>query len=233
MPAAAMVALAKAPLFAELTPAELEALGSHASVRKFGKGTVLFLQGDPGTCLYVVETGRIKIVRALGGREVVVAVRGAGELIGDLALLDGAPRSADAVTAEACRLAVLWREDFDRFLETHPPAARRRLTILTQRLRQATQLLEEATLLDVGARIASALLHLAEEDRFPGAEDSQPGEHAVIGRPLTQVDLAAIVGVTRESVNKWTRYYARLGLIDWKRGRLVILRPAELRRHAA
>ena len=219
--------LASIDLFADLTPRELEDLGARVRRRHYPKGSTLFLQGDPGTCLYLVETGRVKMVLpSSSGKELIVATRGPGEFFGDMALLDGAPRSADAVTAEECQLLVLQRDDFVRFLETHAAAAVRLLAELSRRLRRTMRQQEEASLLDVGARVASALLHLAEEQGTPAGDGT---EGIVVATSLTQTALATMVGITRESVNKWVRYYERAGIVRWEKGRLTVIQPRELR----
>jgi CRP-like cAMP-binding protein len=219
--------LAGIDLFSALTPEELAGLGARLRRRRYPKGTVLFVEGDPGTGLYVIESGRVKIVLASpAGRELVVAVRGPGEFIGDMALLDGEPRSADAVAAEDCRVLILPREDFVRFVETHPLAAMRLLAVLSRRLRQTMRQHQDATLLDVSARVASALLRLADEQGAPAGDGS---EARVVPTTLTQAGLAAQIGVTRESVNKWLRYFQRRGWLRWEPGRLTLLRPARLR----
>jgi CRP-like cAMP-binding protein len=223
--------LAGVDLFAVLTAEELEGLGARLRRRHYAKGTVLFTEGDPGTGLYVIEWGRVKIVlTSPAGKELVLAVCGPGEFFGDMALLDGEPRSADAIVAEDCQLLILQRDDFVRFLETHPQAAVRLLAVLSRRLRRATRRHQEATLLDVSARLASALLRLAEEQGAPaGAPAADGAAPVVIPTGLTQAGLAAQVGVTRESVNKWLRYFQRRGWLSWEQGRLTLLRPGKLR----
>src|ERR671937_3037557 len=100
-------ALAQVDLFWALTPEELESLHTRARRRRSPKGTVIFVEGDPGTSLYVIETGHVKIVlTSPEGKELVLAVRGPGEFFGDMALLDGQPRSADAIAAEDCHLLI-------------------------------------------------------------------------------------------------------------------------------
>ena len=241
--ASAPSALAQVDLFSTLTSEELAALQSRVRRRRYPKGTVIFLEGDPGTSLYVIEEGHVKIVlTSPDGKELVIAVRGPGEFFGDMALLDGEPRSADAVAAKDCRLLILQREDFNRFLVAHPQAAARLLAVLSRRLRRVMRQQQDATLLDVAGRVARTLLQLAEDHGRPvagsvgsagaaGAAAVSGGAGAiVVDAVATQADLAAVVGVTRESVNKWLRYYQRRGWIRWEPGSLVLLRPDELRR---
>jgi CRP-like cAMP-binding protein len=221
------------PAAALTTPDELERLAAGARRRPYPKGAVLFVEGDPGTSLYVVEAGRVRIVLTTPqGKELLFAVRGPGEFFGDMALLDGAPRSADAIAAEDCRLLFLSREDFVRFIEAQPGAALRLLAVLSRRLRRGMRQQQDATLLDVAARVSSALLQLADEEGQPAPAGDGPWA-VVVAAPLTQAELAALVGVTRESVNKWLQYYRRRGWLRWEPGRLTLLRPDELRKRLA
>jgi CRP/FNR family cyclic AMP-dependent transcriptional regulator len=229
--------LAHIELFADLPAEDRAALGAQLRRRRYPRGAVLFLEGDPGTCLYLVERGQVKMVlTSPDGREFLVAVRGPGECFGEMSLLDGEPRSADAMVIEDAQLLILQREDFLRFLEGHPATAIRLLAILTDRLRRSMRLHQEASFLDVGARIASAVLRLAQHQGprdpsgGPGPEDAAP---VVVQTHLTQAELAATVGVTRESANKWLQYFERRGLLRWEKGRVLILRPEELRQRAS
>src|SRR5439155_12839556 len=131
------------------------------------------------------------------GREMVLATLQAGEFFGELALLDGQDQQTDAVAKEACRLWLLRREQFAEFLHRRPDAATQLLGLLAQRLRRSTQLAYDVAFLDVPARLARALLELA------GDTDTAPR--------TTQAELAAMVGATRESINKWLGTFQRLG----------------------
>jgi CRP-like cAMP-binding protein len=215
--------LLQVPLFAELTPTELATLSGSLRRRRFTRGKVIFVRGDPGDGLYVLESGRVKIVlTSPDGKEIVLAILGPTDFFGDLALLDGEPRSADAVATEAGELLLLQRHDFLRFLEAHPPIAVQLLAILSRRLRRNTQIIQDAAFLDVSGRLARTLLDLA-----AGSTGQPP---LVISTRLTQTDLAGMIGATRESVNKWLREYERQGLLRFERGTITLLRPDALRR---
>lgn len=221
-------ALARVDLFAELPASELAALAACLRRRRFARGEVVFLQGDPGTTLYVIESGRVKIVRTSPeGKEAQLNLLGPGDFFGDLALLDGEPRSADAVTVEPSQLLLLQRDDFLRFLEGHPSVAQKLLAVLSRRLRRNAQIVQDAAFLDVPARLARALLDLAE----PQGEGDPPA--LVVTTRLTQAELAAMIGATRESVNKWLGFFERQGFIRRNRGRIAIVNPAGLRRRIA
>jgi CRP-like cAMP-binding protein len=218
--------LAQISLLAELTDAERTALAPGLRRRRYARGQVIFVTGDPGTGLYLVERGRVKLLRASAeGRELVLRVAGPGEVFGELALLDDEPRSADAVALEPCQLLLLAAADFRRFLDGQPGVARRLLALLSRRLRATTRQAEEAAFLGVPARLARLLVTLAEAEA-----DGPPGAAGVtLGARLTQAELAALIGATRESVNRCLGDYERRGLVRRDGGRLTVLRPEALR----
>jgi CRP/FNR family cyclic AMP-dependent transcriptional regulator len=146
--------LAKVPLFAGLPGAELARLGSLLRVRHYARGETIFLEGDEGTALCLIAEGRVRIQRTgADGREVVLNVYGPGEIFGELALLDGEPRSADAIAQDASRVFWLQRRDFVAFLDSHPRAAMTMLASLSRRLRHTTRVVQDATFRDVPARL--------------------------------------------------------------------------------
>ena len=207
-------------LFADVPTSGLEVLATGLRRRRYARGQVIFTQGDPGNSLCIVEEGRVRIVVGSDdGKELVLRVLGAGDFFGELALLDGEPRSADAVAQEACQLLLLQRPDFLEFLEARPKVATTLLAALSRKLRVTTQLTQDVAFLDVPARLARTVLSQAT------AEDGQ----TQVCR-LTQSELAGMVGATRESVNKWLGYYERQGLIRRQRGAVTILKPEALRR---
>lgn len=216
--------LAQVPLFSSLNSNELAALSALARPLRCRKGEVVFREGDDGTSLFIVKRGEVKIVlRSPDGKEATLGFRTAGDFFGEQALLDGEPRSADVIATEACDLLCLRRESFLRFLTDHPAVALNLLAILSQRLRSTTRLVNDAVFLDVRTRVVKIVLDLASARGNPGHD----GE-VTIPR-LTQEDLAHIVGASRESVNKWLKYYERLGLLRLSRGRLIVRQPLRLR----
>jgi len=217
--------LAGVTLFAGLAAEELAGLAAHLHRRRYAKGQVVFVQGDPGTSLYVIEEGRVRISRVSpDGRELVLAVLGPGDFFGEMSLLDGEPRSADAAAQDDCQLLLLPREGFLRFVERHPQMALRLLAVVSRRLRYTDQVAEDVAFLDVPARLARALITLA------GCQDEPAEEAVAVPGRLTQAELAGMVGATRESINRWLAFYQRKGLIQCRQGRITILRPAELRK---
>lgn len=216
--------LVRCPLFAELPAGEAEKLAALLRRRRYRAGEPVFREGDPGTALYVIQTGEVKIL--LGGsdgKEVVLALLGPGEFLGELALLDGEARSADAVATTVAELHVLPREDFLPFLRDVPSVAVSMLASLSRRLRRTDRLVHDAAFSDVRTRVTRLLVELAETR-------GKPGEGGiVIGPRLTQGDLASMVGATRESINKCLRYYTAEGLVRHERGRILLLNIDRLR----
>lgn len=217
--------LAQVPLFSELRPEELVRLGADMRRRRYAKGATICWRGDPGTTLYIVESGWVKVIlSAPTGNEAILSVLGPGKFFGDLALLDGRPRSADVVAAEECQLWLLERDALVRAIEASPRLALALLATLAGRLRYDMELLQDAAFLDVPSRLARVLLRLA------GASERPAGTVTTIPLSLTQAELAALVGATRESVNKWLQFYERHGVIRRQGTRITVLRPEELRK---
>lgn len=211
------------PLFANLSLGQIEQLTALARSHRYRRNHVIFNEGDPGTALYMIVKGRVKVSQSSpDGKERTLALLSPGDVFGELALLDELARSADAVVVEDSELLVVPRKDFLGFIITQPQAAMSLLVVLSQRLRHTNLLVHDAAFFDVRGRLARVLLDLARADG-----ETEPGGALVCPR-LTQTELASMVGVTRESVNKWLRHYERAGLITRRRGRLVILDPLRL-----
>jgi CRP/FNR family transcriptional regulator/CRP/FNR family cyclic AMP-dependent transcriptional regulator len=153
-------------------------------------------------------------------------VYGPGEIFGELALLDGEPRSADAIAQDAARVFWLQRADFTAFLDSHPRAAMTMLGSLSGRLRHTTRVVRDATFRDVPARLARVLLDLA-------ARNGQAVPQGIrVESWMTQAELAAMVGASRESVNRALRGFEQHGLIGWDSHWITIKRPEQLRARA-
>ena len=187
-------------LFAALPPEVLAALQEETSIREIARNEVLFEQGDASRCLYVVASGRIAIATQSGdGRESVIAVLEEGGLFGELPLFDDEPRVADARALVDSTVVELEYEPVRRLLRQQPDLLWIIVRLLVTRLRATDEALADAVFLDVPARTAKRLLELAgDEDRFT--------------LPLTQEELAAMVGASRERVNKAISTFIRL---DW------------------
>lgn len=188
--------LRNTPLFGSLCEAELRALALNLRPRTFARGVAIFHKGSPGNSLYLIESGKVRIsVLSDAGEEITINTHGPNECFGELALLDGLPRSASAVSLETTVTYVLQREDFLAALKKYPAMVPPILALLSSRVRHATEYAESLAFLDVQGRIAATLLALA--DRH-GIEKTG----VEIDLRLTQADLASYVAATRESVNK-------------------------------
>jgi len=219
--------LARVGLFADLSTAELVGLAALMRPRAYARDEVIYLRGDPGTAFYVIAGGRVKIaLTSADGKELILRRLDVGEFHGELALLDDEPRSADAIATEPSVLLVLHRDAFRQFVTERPSVAFKLLARLSYYLRRNTELIQDATFLDLPARLARILLELAGASSDP---DELPPDGARLPDKMKQAELAALVGATRESVNKWLGSFERQGLIRLDKGYITLLRPAALR----
>jgi CRP-like cAMP-binding protein len=213
-------------LFADLSSAELIGLGSLMRARPYARDEVIYLRGDPGTAFYIIASGKVKIaLTSPDGKELILRRIGPGGFHGELALLDDEPRSADAIATEPSVLLVLQRDAFRQFLTDHPEVATKLLSTVSHYLRRNAELIQDATFLDVPARLARILLELAAQ---PGSTELPP-PGAVIPDRMKQGELASLVGATRESINKWLGSFEKQGLIRYDKGLITLLRPSGLK----
>ena len=197
-------------LFRELSADELDQLIAVARVEDFRAKTPIFHKGAAGESMMAVVTGEVKIsAPAADGREIVLAMMGEGEVFGEIALLDGCDRTADATAVTNCVLLVVHRRDFLPFLNTHPQVAIRLLRVVCQRLRRTTEQVEDLLFLNLPSRLAKKLLYLS------GANEDRVRERAPIIRQ-SQREIGNLVGLSRESINKQ--------LSRWQKERLLTLR---------
>jgi CRP-like cAMP-binding protein len=221
-------ALARVRLFAGLEMRELEHIAESMRIRRFRRGEVVFHEGDPGDALFVVASGSIKIgLPSDAGDEAILATVRPGDFFGELALLDGAPRSATATALERTETLVLPRDRFRELVNGHPQLRDALLAALAGELRRLTRHVEELHFLDIEGRLAARLARLADED---GA--SADGGTIRLDLPFTQGDLAAMIGCTRQSVNKLLSLFVDEGMIRMERDAIVILDRQRLERAA-
>ena len=208
------------PVFGALEPAQLEQLVSYARTRRVAAGTTLFSKGDPGTELFAVSAGTVKIsVPAPDGREAMFNLLHPCEIFGEIALLDGRPRTADAMAMTDCELTVIERRDFLAFVHGEPNVALQLIALLCERLRIASEHYEEVVFLDLPTRLARILLQLADQTEAGAAEPKLK---------ITQREISQMLGSTRESVNKQLRAWSKRGVIALERGGIVVYRLATL-----
>jgi CRP-like cAMP-binding protein len=208
------------PLFAGLGEDGLESLVRGMRIRRFRRGETVFHVGDPGDALFIVISGSIKItLPADTGDEAILATLRPGDFFGELALLDGAPRSATAVAIEATETYILARDRFRELIATEPMMRDAVMATMATEVRRLTHHVEELHFLDITGRLASRLARLAGET---GAARLADGSIRLPG-PLTQGDLAAMIGCTRQSVNKLLGMFTDDGLIRLERDRILVL----------
>jgi CRP/FNR family transcriptional regulator, cyclic AMP receptor protein len=221
-PGVTTIELSAVPLLQSLASPDIEQLLSLLRRRRYARGEVIFLTGDAGINLCIIESGRVKLTLTSPdlGREVALDYLGPGDVFGELALLDGEPRSADAIAVEPTRLLLLSRDDFRAFLMSHPAAALDLLADMSRRLRRDAQVIQDAAFLDVPARLARVALRLAE-----------PGPDGMLRTPtMSQADLAALVITTRATLNKFLGMLTDQGLLRWESGRVVVVDKERLQR---
>lgn len=210
-------------LFENLSPEEIDLLLELTTTRRLDAKETLFRKGDAGNQLYGVLSGRLKAMAAgREGKELVFAVMGPGDVIGEIAVVDSEPRSATVVALERSDLILLDRRDLIPFLEDHPRAAIGLASVLAKRVRRLSSYAEDAFFLPLASRMAKTVLVLA------GRDESGQKTRLLNEVRLAQQDLADMLGTTRESVNKQLRSWEDQGLVELSRGRLRVLDPKGL-----
>jgi CRP-like cAMP-binding protein len=224
-PTAAQRQLLKAsPLFSRLTDDEANAVLAHANIARHREGAQIFAKGDPGNSMMAVLTGEVMIRSpSLDGRQVVLSVVREGEVFGELALLDGKDRSADATANVASELLVVERRDFMALLQRRPDLCIQLLQVLCERIRKTDEQVEDLVFLDLESRIAKALVRLVGEQRSGQAKNKEPEAIRISQRALGEM-----VGASRESVNKHLQDWKRAGVIALEKGRILIRDAAAL-----
>src|SRR5215469_4551524 len=194
-------------LFREIVAVDKDALLSRARLRRFGAGETIFLMGSPGESMMAVLNGNVRIsVPAVDGREIVLAILHENEVFGEIAMLDGKERTADARALTPCTLAILERRDMLGLFERHPSAMAGMIEVLCERLRATDRHVAEIALLKLSTRLAKALVRAA----VAGSADRAIAVSAI---SISQRELGAVVGAARESVNRCLREWQRSGLV--------------------
>jgi CRP/FNR family transcriptional regulator, cyclic AMP receptor protein len=212
------------PIFGALGADLLDRLSSYAIPQTVERGTTIFARGDPGTSLFAVCSGTVKISAASpGGRDAVFNLITDGAIFGEIAVLDGLPRTADAIAMTDCSLMVIERRRFIALAYERPDFALKLVEVLCGRLRHTTEQLENVMFLDLPGRLAKTLLQLAERP--------EPSPRGRIS--LTQRDLGEMIGMSRESTNKQLRIWEKRNWIRLERGGIVIVAHEALARIAS
>ena len=203
-------------------PAEdLNAVAAASRLRSFRRGQIVFTRSDPGDTVIVVVSGRVKVtVRSADGGELTLAIVPPGGLLGELGVVDGGPRSADAETVEECQLLMIPREVIRDVCARVPAASQALTSSIAATLRRLTEATADLVFLDLPRRVAKVLL-------------SQPrGDDGVIQPRLSQEELAHQVGSTRQSVNAALRGFERRGWIEMRDRAITVKQPTALGRFA-
>ncbi|ARP99793.1 Crp/Fnr family transcriptional regulator [Pseudorhodoplanes sinuspersici] len=207
------------PIFGVLDSDLLERLRAHALQKTFSHGTTIFSKGDAGSSLFVILEGQVKVISFSPlGKNAVFNVLSAGDIFGEIALLDGGERTADVTAVTDCKLMVIERRDFLPLVHGRPDIAQKLIEVLCARLRNTSRQVEEVMFLDLAARLAKALIRLL-------PPNSKSGHNKLM---LTQNEIAQIVGASRESTNKQLREWEEKKWVRLERGGLIVLSPDAL-----
>jgi len=202
------------PFFHGLSPELIEQVSSHAITRSVTGGTVIYAKGDPGNSLYAVVAGTVRIsVPSMEGKDTIFNLLNEGEIFGEIALLDGRPRSAEVTALTDCDLMMINRRDFVPLMRDHPQIAFKLIDILCEKLRKTSEQVEDVMFLDLSARLAKILLKLAQS-----ADQSPQGRKI----SMTQREIGQIIGMSRESTNKQLRNWEQRGWVRLERGTIVV-----------
>ena len=211
--------LEQSPLFAQMDENSRHELISLAMPRSFGAGEPVCRVGDPGGSMMAVLAGTVRIsMPTVKGKEVILADLRPGQLFGEIALLDGKPRSANATALTKCDVLVLERRNVIPFLERNPAACLQLMELLCARIRRSDERMADLAFFELPSRLAKVLLSYASEKT--GAE---------VRLSLSQTELAEMVGATRENVNRCLRDWHRRGIVKLKGGWTIILDTEKLR----
>src|ERR1700680_2522401 len=219
-PSSKLAVLRKHPIFCDLDNEAFEQLCRYAKHSTLKRGTTIVSKGDPGNSLIAVISGTVKIsVSSPDGRSAIFNLIGPGEIIGEIAVLDGQARTADATANTNCEIFIIDRREFIPFVRSQPALAMKFIELLCTRLRWTSDQVEEVILQNLPGRLASALLRLTEKHKLAPA-----------GRTIaiTQQEISEMVGMTRESINKQLRAWAARNWVRLEHGAIVVLNTASL-----
>ena len=224
---AAVELLRRTRLFTGLDEPTLRVLAERSVERSFRRHSRLFFQGDPGDGLFVVASGLVKVVvTSEEGEEMVLVTLGPGEALGELAVVDGGPRSASAEALEPTSALLITRPVLLELAARDPTLTEALLRALGGLLRRLTEQASDLVFLDLPGRMAKLLAVLAAE------RGSETPDGIELDANLTQTDLAGMVGASRQSVNQILQGFARRGYLEVRGRRIVVHRLDRLRRRA-
>jgi CRP/FNR family transcriptional regulator, cyclic AMP receptor protein len=212
-------------LFGNLSASEIDALISYSRVERYRAGREIFAKGSPGQSLMAVLRGSVKISSPSdNGREIVFTIFNAGDILGEIAMLDGEERSADATAMTDCELLILNRRDLMPVLEHRADLCMILLKVLCRKLRLTSEQVEDANFRPLESRVAKALVHLAENVDAHGVRSASVELH------VSQRELGNMAGGSRESINKQLQIWQRRGLIDLGKSSIMVRDVEALKR---
>jgi CRP-like cAMP-binding protein len=215
-----LAVLRKHPIFCDLGPEALDQLCRYAKHSTLKRGATIFSKGDPGNSLFAVISGTVKIsISSAEGRNAILNLIGPGDTFGEVALLDGQARTADATANTNCELFVIDRREFLPFVRSQPALAMKFIELLCARLRWTSDQVEQVILQNLPGRLASALIRLTEKHKLA------PGGRTIA---ITQQEISEMVGMTRESINKQLRVWATRNWVRLEHGAIVVLNAGAL-----
>lgn len=219
--------LRQVSLFGELSEEDLEELESIIQERFFRKNEVIFRAQEPGSTLFVLKRGSVKVsAEDQRGKEVILRILKDGDFFGEMSLLDGQHRSATVTALEPCQALVLFRDQFLEFIPKHPNVVMKMLTTISRRLRQSNEKIKRLVFADAYEKVASILIDMSEERQIPLAAGAE------IPLSLTRKELADLVGLSRETLTRVLSDFQRAGLVRLERRRIAVINPARVRREA-
>ena len=205
--------LRSVPLFAVLPEHQLGLLTSMVTRKTFARGTTIISAGGPTDSLYIIISGRLKVMMSDDeGREVILAILGSNEFFGEMSLVDDSPRSASVVAIESCELLSLSKRDFNKCLEDNFEMAMTVMRGLVKRLREADQKIGSLALMDVYGRVARLLLEMSED----------VGGERIVVKKLAKQDIAKMIGASREMVSRVMKDLQIRGYIELRPGGLLL-----------
>lgn len=209
--------LASHYMFKDLPPELIDRIAKLSVTKKIRAGETLFFKNDDGDALYGILDGRIRIsTGTAGGQELVLNIIEKDEIFGEIALLDGKPRTADAIAIIGCELMVIHRRDVRQLIEQETALAIHFLELAGERLRWLSDRIEDAAFLDVAARLAKQLLHMAE------ISGEQTPEGIIVKLQPSQAELGQMLGTSRISISKHLRRWRDRDWVTLKRGMVLI-----------
>jgi CRP/FNR family transcriptional regulator, cyclic AMP receptor protein len=213
--------LRKHPFFCDLEPGALDQLCRYAKHTTLKRGASIFSRGDPGNSLFAVISGTVKIsISSPDGRNAILNRIGAGEIFGEMGVLGGVERSADATANTNCEIFVIDRREFLPFVKSQPALSMKFIELLCARVRWTSEQVEQIILQNLAGRLASALIGLTEKRKL------EPASRTIA---ITQQEISEMVGMTRESINKQLRAWAARNWVRLEHGAIVVLDAGSLR----